>query len=145
MRRGLDILPEVGVIILSKTVTEAANAADGGEDSETDSLFGFKIHTKLRKSCTLDNIHNEVPETTLALKLHDEKNKYLSILRETNYNSRHLSLGEFWIKYKNQIPLLYELALHLLVIPASSAYIERFFSISGIFFNNSQTCCNLFK
>ena len=40
--------------------------------------------------------------------------------------------SDVWKKYKNKKPILYQLKQVLLNIPATSSFIERFFSISGI-------------
>ena len=134
LKRALEILPEVGLLILKQQVNEANARETNAEESEseTESLFGFKIQNKLSKSCTLSNINDEVTASSVYLQLEDEKNKYINLLRETEYNKKQLSLAEFWVQYRSRLPLLNDLALHLLVIPASSAYIERFFSISGL-------------
>jgi hypothetical protein len=41
------------------------------------------------------------------------------------------SSRDFWVKHLEQFPLLSYLAIILLSIPASSAFIERFFSVCG--------------
>ena len=38
----------------------------------------------------------------------------------------------FWRDYKKKLPILFKIALRLISIPASSAIIERFFSLSGL-------------
>ena len=38
----------------------------------------------------------------------------------------------FWIENRKTLPSLYKLAQRLLTIPASSAFIERFFSVCGV-------------
>lgn len=144
LKKGIEALPDVGLLVLAKGATNeptaTANCADGG-DSDNDSIFGFTIQNKLKKSCTISNINEELTASSLYLQIEEEKIKYTNILREIKYNYKNSSLAEFWIKHRQQLPLLYELALHLLVIPASSAYIERFFSISGII--NSKRSANM--
>ena len=130
----MEVLADVALQILKKSdATGPAAANDNGEnDSDSDSLFGFTIQNKLKKSCTITNISDELNASSLYLQVEEEKIMYTNILRETKYNHKNVSLAEFRIKNRTQLPLLCEMALHLLVIPASSAYIERFFSISGI-------------
>jgi hypothetical protein len=41
------------------------------------------------------------------------------------------STSAFWHKYRAKLPNLHKLSIILLNIPASSAYVERFFSICG--------------
>ena len=45
---------------------------------------------------------------------------------------------EFWRANKITLPILYEFATVVLSIPASSAYIERFFSFSGVVCTNRK-------
>ena len=63
----------------------------------------------------------------------DEEIAVLSgILTETKKLKKIKKTRDFWLHHKNNMPYLYELQLLLLNIPASSSFIERFFSISGI-------------
>ena len=43
-----------------------------------------------------------------------------------------MSSADFWIGHMKTMPKLYDLSLVILNIPASSAMLERFFSITGI-------------
>ena len=45
---------------------------------------------------------------------------------------------QFWLKHKINMPILYTFALMVMTISASSAYIERFFSVSGIVCTNKS-------
>lgn len=58
--------------------------------------------------------------------------KFAAICSQNNPSFLRKSSASFWLEYKSKLPTLYDLALKLLVIPASSAYIERFFSVSGV-------------
>ena len=40
--------------------------------------------------------------------------------------------NDFWSKYQLKLPLLFALKIRIECIPASSAYVERFFSICGV-------------
>ena len=51
-------------------------------------------------------------------------------LIETN-ESKKISTEDFWNSNSKQLPHLSKIALILLNIPSSSAYIERHFSLSG--------------
>ena len=57
---------------------------------------------------------------------------FSSLLADKKTIESKTSTEDFWLKNKSQMPKLYELQLILLSIPASSSFIERFFSISGI-------------
>ncbi len=42
----------------------------------------------------------------------------------------------FWLRSRYKLPILFELTIKTLCLPASSAYIERFFSICGVVCKN---------
>lgn len=62
--------------------------------------------------------------------INDEINKFEKIIEETK--SDYFSTANFWNKYSCDLPYLGKLAKILLNVPASSANIERFFSIAGV-------------
>ena len=58
-------------------------------------------------------------------------------------NTRMLRNNKFWQENKERLPCLFRLHLILFNIPASSAHLERFFSIAGMINNNrSQNMSN---
>ncbi len=57
---------------------------------------------------------------------------YSDLLSDPKIIKNTKSTSEFWKKNRRNFPNLYQLQTILLNIPASSAFIERFFSISGI-------------
>ncbi|CAF1029887.1 unnamed protein product, partial [Brachionus calyciflorus] len=62
--------------------------------------------------------------------LEKEKLIFLRIvIDESNFDTN--SSARFWNKFKKDVPFLGKLAIILLNIPSSSAYIERFYSICG--------------
>ena len=113
LRRGLEVLADVALQILKKSdATGPAAANDNGEnDSDSVSLFGLTIQNKLKKSCTITNISDELNASSLYIQVEEENIKYTNILRETKYNHKNVSLAEFWIKNRTQLPLLCEMAL----------------------------------
>ncbi len=44
--------------------------------------------------------------------------------------------NEFWKKNRQKMPILYNLMIKIVSIPASTAYIERFFSVCGVVCRN---------
>ena len=46
--------------------------------------------------------------------------------------------NEFWLQHKINLPILYKFAVKILSTPGTSAYIERFFSVSGIVCTNNS-------
>ena len=70
----------------------------------------------------------------MRINMHAEVNKFISLIDQTTLESTKL----FWIKYKQELPKLFDLTNRLLSIPATSAFIERLFSISGIVSNQKN-------
>ena len=64
-----------------------------------------------------------------SIRLETEKIKFLALIDSPSFNER--STPQFWLKHKSQLPMLCELALVLYNIPSASAFIERFYSLSG--------------
>lgn len=78
-----------------------------------------------------EEIINEEETKTCISDFRNEKNAFIKLLKNT------LSLGKkstvnFWLDNKSDFPNLFTIVIHLLGIPASSAFIERFFSICGV-------------
>lgn len=76
--------------------------------------------------------YQDLARSTLDGELRAEVDLFNEHLRNTKFTST----SEFWKKYKNEMPHLFNLALRLLTIPATSAFLERFFSYAGIYCNN---------
>ena len=62
-------------------------------------------------------------------KLEEELSRYKAEMHETDESKDPM---DFWVSVENQYPSLSSVAYDLLVIPASSAPIERVFSTSGV-------------
>jgi len=62
--------------------------------------------------------------------INDEKKIFLNKIQ--NIDLKNTNNKTFWLNNKKELPNLFKLALLLLNIPSSSAYVERFFSICGI-------------
>lgn len=59
--------------------------------------------------------------------------KFYKTLVDTFLTSKQkFSTKNFWNRYSIKLPLLTQLAKLLINVPASSAFIERFFSICGV-------------
>jgi len=59
--------------------------------------------------------------------LKDEVKVFINIITESTFESTK----KFWLKYKTSMPNLFNLSCKLLGLPASSAFIESFFSLTG--------------
>ena len=57
---------------------------------------------------------------------------FSTLLSDPKVINSSSSTKEFWLKYRQNMPYLFDLQIVLLNIPSSSSFIERFFSISGI-------------
>jgi hypothetical protein len=70
------------------------------------------------------------PKIVQAIK--NEIDEYWAILTESqSIRENNVETKLFWQQNKNRFPYLSEAAMQLLNIPASSAFIERFFSLCG--------------
>ena len=78
-----------------------------------------------------DNESDEIRLFQFVKKIDEEITVLSGILTETKKLKKIKKTRDFWLHHKNDMPYLYELQLLLLNIPASSSFIERFFSISG--------------
>lgn len=76
---------------------------------------------------------NKEPEKfKIEIELEKEIVKLAEILNKTEFLKTVKSNKSFWNKYMNEMPRLAKLAIVLLNINVSGAFIERFFSICGI-------------
>ena len=72
-------------------------------------------------------------ENYLKFQLENEVSLFRSLLiKEQMLEENCVSTRRFWLKHKTTLPLLFKLTKKLLNIQASTAFIERFFSICGI-------------
>jgi len=68
------------------------------------------------------------------------KNEIVSFIEKIQ-NENFNSTSKFWLDHKKVFPNLYYLALRLFNIPASSAFIEQYFSQTGNI--KPSQCCNM--
>ena len=76
-------------------------------------------------------IHLGLLKAVRSVAIEKEKLDFTELLGEIGLN-RISSSVVFWQTYQVRLPNLSKLALILLNIPASSAFVERFFSICGV-------------
>ncbi len=128
---GLDSIFEV----LNKYTTNDFAPKTTKVDKVVQSFSGLTGLTSLR-SITKPRLlsdSDDLNQQSRTKILTDETQKFINIINNTEFDSPK----GFWLKHKSSLPNLYNLALKLLSIPATSAYIERFFSITGQI-NNKQ-------
>ena len=81
-----------------------------------------------------DNYEDEclITAEMLSLKIMKERLDFISLIENTNIKDKKFDHSvNFWLHHQNKLPLLSRLFLILYNIPASSAYVERFYSICG--------------
>lgn len=83
--------------------------------------------TKKAKSSLFDEYVND--ETESSSSLPEQINQYLC----TKFNQDTDDYMSFWVRNRNTFDKLYDAALTVLSVPASSAPVERVFSFSGMF------------
>jgi hypothetical protein len=64
-----------------------------------------------------------------------ETTELIKVFKDNDFLKEKFTSHQFWFKYESKFKLLSQLALILLNIPSSSAFIERFFSICGVICN----------
>ena len=69
---------------------------------------------------------------SMVFNLRKEKELFFSLINKPEEEQKVITTKMFWIENRKTLPSLYKLAQRLLTIPASSAFIERFFSVCGV-------------
>jgi len=88
---------------------------------------------------SINFIHNEsyesetaITRASMEIDLEKERIEFVSLVENANIlDKKFRSTSNFWKDNKNKFPILFKLALILYNILASSAFIERFYSLSG--------------
>jgi hypothetical protein len=131
---GLDSLFE----ILNKYTFSAAEDETNELDDNNNKITKMLSQTSLNASEGLKSLRNitrtrivsdsdDLNKQSKSKILKDEIKVFLNIIKETKYDSTK----KFWLKYQISLPNLFNLSARLLSIPATSAFIERYFSITG--------------
>jgi hypothetical protein len=75
---------------------------------------------------------SEIAKETFNLRISKERIEFLNLIEISNLKSKDFChTANFWLKNQIKFPYLTRLALIFHCLPASSAYIERFYSICG--------------
>jgi hypothetical protein len=69
---------------------------------------------------------------SMIFNLRKEKELFFSLINKPKEEQKAVTTKMFWIENRKTLSSLYKLAQRLLTIPASSAFIERFFSVCGV-------------
>jgi hypothetical protein len=139
LTKGLEALKEVCIQFLYKNDSLSSEESEEDvEDSSTasttttakcDNHFGKLFAQDLGESpkCNKESV---ILARNRELDL--EILNFAELLGKERIIKLRLSTTDFWKKHKVKMPKLFELQIILLNISASSAFKERFFSISGI-------------
>lgn len=106
--------------------------------SSTNAEFSFQ-NTNLNQYI---EIKHESILFKLKAQLVSERNMFNELFQNKSMLNSNMSTSSFWCKNSSNFPLLNKLSQVLLNIPASSAYIERYFSICGIVFDKKRMNMN---
>ena len=127
---GFDSVKQVYKIFVKKTCEVQKNASVPSKNPKSvssndfDFLADFNEYEVVNDSCNERVIDGEID-----LEIHE----YAKELRNINEKIEEMkSSTNYWLQNQSKFRKLSELYFLLNSIPASSAYIERFFSISGI-------------
>lgn len=121
-------LKETYFSLTFKEEEEESNAISSPDSCDSYGDSYFRYHFQEDEEA---NKKNEAGKFKISIELDNEIANYSRILSQTEYLKTCRSSTQFWIKNSNSMPKLSSLALLLLNIPASSAHVERFFSICG--------------
>jgi hypothetical protein len=148
--KGLKSIKEVYMSVVLKKSSEKTKMNENNMATNVDviltplltnlktpsSAANEKLFTNLIEKEDINNEYDgELCYINTSQIIETEVSKFINLTRESHFLEQEFSTKQFWKKHKNQLPNLFNLASLLLGIPPSSAFIERYFSISGIVCN----------
>ena len=97
------------------------------------------MNSRLVRKDPADSSHpSQIGIAIIEKKIQSEIDSFSDFLTNKDLVENTQSDKIYWKKNKEKFPYLFTLATNYLAISASSAYIERFFSICGIICNNRR-------
>ena len=99
-------------------------------DNDKDDVFFTEFFREAEISTP--RMNKEAVKFKFDTELDREINDYTLIISSSTFCNEKKNLLEFWSSNSSKLPILCSLSRILLNISSSSAFIERFFSISGI-------------
>jgi hypothetical protein len=133
-QKSIDSLLDVLLFFDARVEISNPNQSDdeiSEESNEAIRLDGVANLSRLCKSMSFD-IDCEKSD-----KIKQFKNE-INLFKTLIFLSKIESSCKVWSENRGQMPCIYNLALRLLSIPATSAYIERFFNVTGIINSKSN-------
>ena len=132
---GLDSLTEVYLSLLYRE--ERMSTQNANDEEGTDSDNSVVSNIRLDGMFSSDDSDEQNPSNSariviLKKDLENEMRLFAAIVTSQEFRKMKSSNRSFWSKQSTSIPLLSALAKRTLNIQASSAVVERFFSICGV-------------
>ncbi|RNA02153.1 zinc finger BED domain-containing 4-like [Brachionus plicatilis] len=143
-----DVIPGLIVIINCSLVEEGFR----GEKKNDENISNSPEQTASIPTTSYSNNENRIFRSLLRAKAYEtsqdvarltrkdhiikEIDLFLQLLNDRTTFSK--STQAFWSEFSYKLPILSQVALKIFCIPASSAFIERYFSICGLF-NNKRS------
>ena len=139
LRKGLEALKNACIQFLYQNET-LETAKSTSKAKTPNSIGSAKAFTQFFAADEeFDNLQNE---ESLSFKRDKELDaeilQYSSLIADQNVIKSNVSTSVFWKEKRQELPNLFKLSIILLNISSTSAFIERFFSISGIVCENRR-------
>ena len=150
-KRGIDALSSNTCVDLCKTkikphheehlVSKESVVSDTSDNEEKKSKKYWKnFHQNTKNTVTERQL---TQDDYLSIKVQNEVSLFRNlIVSEKMHDEDCTSTRRFWLKNQSTLPNLYKLAKKLLNIQASTAFVERYFSICGIICTTKNTNMN---
>jgi hypothetical protein len=140
LKKGLEALKECCILFLYTSKTNNDNEETFNEQAQTQNSTNsnnnfascnFYNHSQISENSSQSN-EAQIFQRDKAIA--EEIDTFATLLGNKKFveECSKKKTSDVWKKYKNKMPILYQLKQVLLNIPATSSFIERFFSISGI-------------
>jgi hypothetical protein len=131
---GIESIYEVLTMYENETSTSRNHKPTTNVDKLTTELGVGKAQVNILK--TFSKLTKKRSETIPAKTgIKNEVDLFIKTIKNSTFDSTE----KFWIEHKKSFPNLFRLALRLLSIPATTADIERFFSITGNINNKTRS------
>jgi hypothetical protein len=142
LEKGINSLKEVCIkfLAIEKNEQPLEKEQTQVEQNKTDnctkneaSFFNFLLENNDVDDYNYDYDYNtKLNVIEIKYAIDNEIKKLTYLIKNEKFTKVKFSTRQFWIRHSSNLPYLGKLSAILLNIPASSAFIERFFSICGI-------------
>ncbi len=143
MKNGLEALKFACSIFLedinkdeqleNQKASQASSVSHSDSQSSSNNFASLNIYNYTQEDKLVEaNQNNEARIFARSRAIEREIGTFASLVGNKNVVNSTKANFEFWKENQREIPILFELQLILLNVPATSSFIERFFSIAGI-------------